>query len=248
MPTEIRTKVSGPQISLPPGFRLVTLREVGDAFAYAKANAADLGAATLIHVGRFDLSEFAVVLEPDEPLPAARRAFYAGMSAVADALAAHAPPEMPIEFGWPDALRVNGGLVGGGRLAWSDTPEGEVPDWLVFGVMIRTVSMGEGEPGLRPLIATLEEEGFEGLQSGQLAESFARHLMILVDAWQERGFRAVAESYLTRLRRQEGVSHSIVDNGDLLVRCLGRRDVERRVLLAGLAEPSWLDPRTGGPR
>ena len=74
------------QIDLPPGYRLVTLREVGDAFAHARTHAAEVGAGTLVFVGRFDLAEFAVVLEPEEPLRTARRAFYAGMAAMADAL------------------------------------------------------------------------------------------------------------------------------------------------------------------
>ena len=74
------------------------MREVGDAFAHARANAAELGAGTLVYVGRFDLAEFAVVLEPDEPLRTARRAFYAGMAALTDALVAHAPPEKPIDL------------------------------------------------------------------------------------------------------------------------------------------------------
>jgi hypothetical protein len=75
---------------LPPPFQLVTLREVGDAFAHAQAIAPEQGAGTLVHVGRFDLSEFAVVLEPEEPLASARRVFYAGMVALRDALLAHA--------------------------------------------------------------------------------------------------------------------------------------------------------------
>ncbi len=79
-----RTRTSpAPALDLPPPFRLVTLREVGDAFAHAKAIAAEAGAGTLVHVGRFDLVEFAVVLEPEEPLRTARRAFYAGMVALA---------------------------------------------------------------------------------------------------------------------------------------------------------------------
>ena len=45
-------------------FQLVTLREVGDAFVHAKTIASELGAGTPVHVGRFDLVEFAVVLEP----------------------------------------------------------------------------------------------------------------------------------------------------------------------------------------
>ena len=69
--------------------------------------AAEHGAGTLVYVGRFDLAEFAVVLEPDEPLRTARRAFYAGMAALTDALVAHAPPEKPIAFDWPDAIRVD---------------------------------------------------------------------------------------------------------------------------------------------
>src|SRR5437588_9522997 len=121
MPLETRSRVRTPYaaaLDLPPPFRLVTLREVGDAFAHAVTIAAEAGAGTLVWVGRFDLVEFAVVLEPDEPLRAARRAFYAGLAALADALAAHAPPEKSIDFVWPDAVRVDGGLVGGARLAW----------------------------------------------------------------------------------------------------------------------------------
>ena len=125
------------------------------------------GAGTLVWVGRFDLVEFALVLEPDEPLRSARRALYAGMAALADALAVHAPPEKPIAFDWPDAIRVDGGLVGGGRLAWpTGAAEQEPPPWLVFGATIRTVAMGESEAGLRPLAAALEEEGFDELGSG----------------------------------------------------------------------------------
>ena len=105
-------------LDLPPGFRLVTLREVGDAFAHAKANAAELGAGTLVFVGRFDFAEFAVVLEPDEPLRTARRAFYAGMAALTDALIARAPPEKPIACVWPDAITVDHGLIGGAQFAW----------------------------------------------------------------------------------------------------------------------------------
>jgi hypothetical protein len=246
--TRLRT-VSKPALDLPPPFRLVTLREVGDAFAHAKSVAAAEGAGTLVYVGRFDLVEFAVVLEPEEALKTARRAIYAGLAALADALAVHAPPERPINFDWPDAVRVDGGLVGGGRLAWPPgADENEPPAWLVFGAMIRTVALGAEEPGLRPLSAALEEEGFDDLGSGALVESFARHLMVAIDAWQESGFGEVAKSYLARLAPESGVRRDIDDNGDILVRRLGKVDVERRSLERALAEPSWLDPASGGPR
>ncbi|HEY3916740.1 MAG TPA: biotin/lipoate--protein ligase family protein [Stellaceae bacterium] len=238
-----------PALDLPPAYRLVTLREVGDAFAHARANAAQDGAGTLVYVGRFDLAEFAVVLEPDEPLRGARRAFYAGCAALADALAVLAPPEKPIEFAWPDAIHVDKGLVGGVRLGWpAGADEDAVPDWLVFGAMIRTVAMGEDEAGLHPLSSALSDEGFADAGSGRLVESFSRHLMVALDAWGESGFDAVARTYLPRLAAEQGVRREIADNGDLLVRRMGSAQIERRALVPALAAPSWLDPHSGGPR
>src|SRR5690242_17917590 len=99
MPLEKRNRMRQPAartLSLPPPFRVIVLREVGDAFAHACAHAPELGAGGLVFVGRFDLAEFAVVLEPEEPLASARLAFYAGMIALCDTLAALAPPEKPI--------------------------------------------------------------------------------------------------------------------------------------------------------
>lgn len=252
MPLETRQKARTPYaaaVDLPPIYRLVTLREVGDAFAHAKAIAPTEGAGTLVFVGRLDLAEFAVVMEPDEPLHLARRAFYAGCVALADAIAAAAPPEKPMAFDWPDAVKVDGALVGGAQLAWPDeASEDEPPAWLAFGAMIRMVSMTDSEPGLRPLSSALEEEGFDGLGAENLLESFARHLMRITDTWQERGFGAVAREYVSRLAPENGVRRDIDENGDLLIRRMGKTEVERCELLPALRTPSWLDPATGGPR
>ena len=249
MPTEKRADPLAPELTLPPPFTLVRLRELGDAFAHAKSIAPKQGAGTLVYVGRFDLAEFAVVLEPDEPLRLARRAIYAGMAALADALTAQAQPETEIAIDWPDSISVNGGLVGGGRLAW---PQGgaddATPPWLVFGAMIRTVSMSGSEPGLNPLVTALAEEGFTDAMSDQVVESFARHFMVAIDAWQEHGFGAVARSYLERLPPEKGMRRDIDENGDLLIRRMGKVEVERKKLLPRLAKPAWFDPAAKGPR
>ncbi len=237
------------RLDLPPGFDLISLRESGDAFAHAQKIAAQAGAGTVVHVGRFDLAEFAVVLEPEEPLYTARRALYAGCVALADALAASAPPERPIDLVWPDTVRVDGGIVGGLQLGWpADANERARPDWLVFGAMIRTVALGEHAPGLRPLGAALEEEGFEDVGSGRLVERFTRHLMAGVDIWREQGFAAIAKDYLTRLQRDNEVRREIAENGDLLIMRARKTEPERHALLPALACTAWRDPATGGPR
>jgi hypothetical protein len=237
------------QIQLPPPFTLVRLRESGDAFAHACRIAPESGAGTLVYVGRFDLVEFAVVLEPTEPLTTARRAFYAGMVALTDALRAYAPPVKEVAVGWPDAVRVDGGLVGGGRLGWPASPdEDEPPGWLVFGAMIRTVILNDCDPGVRPHASALDEEGFGEAGAVQMTESFARHLMRAIDSWQIDGFDSVAREYLSRIPRERQAVRRIDDCGDLLTRRTGSDTAERADLVNALASPSWLDPTLGGPK
>ena len=249
MPLAPRSRIGKPgerSLELPPPFRLVVLREVGDAFAHACAHAGELGAGTLVFVGRFDLAEFAVVLEPDEPLAVARLAFYAGMVALSDSLAACAPPEKPITIEWPDAIRVDCGLVGGGRLAWPDgCGEAAVPEWLVFGAIIRTVLVRGVEAGLYPLATALAEEGFHDASAEPLAEGFARHLMAAIARWQESGFAPLAGEYMARLA-PDRAHRNLGDNGDLLIRH-GSAPVGSRNLASALRGPSWLDPLTGAP-
>jgi biotin-(acetyl-CoA carboxylase) ligase len=246
---QIRLRNAGaPPLDLPPPFRPVRLREVGDAFAHACRHAAALGGGTLVYVGRFDLAEFAVVLEPDETLASPWLALYAGMVALADALAALAPPEKPIAITWPDALGVDEGLVGGGRLAWPDDVEdAALPPWLVFGAMIRMVSLPDSGIGLRPLATALDDEGFGWDGADRLVESFARHLMRTIDHWRDAGFAAMANEYASLLERQEGVDYAIDENGDLLMTRAGKL-VERRPLRPELAAPSWLDADGREPR
>lgn len=227
---------------------MVRLRESGDAFAHACRIAPQSGAGTLVYVGRFDLAEFAVVLEPAEPLITARRAFYAGMVALTDALRAYAPPAKEVAVGWPDALRVDGGLVGGGRLGWPPSAdEDEPPDWLIFGAMIRIVMMTD-DPGLHPLASALDEEGFGEAGAVEVTESFARHLMRAIDHWQVEGFDSVARDYLSRIPRERQTVRRIDDRGNLLTRRIGSDTTERADLVKALASPSWLDPTLGGPK
>jgi biotin-(acetyl-CoA carboxylase) ligase len=225
-------------LQLPPPFTLIGLREAGDAFEHACSVAAEAGAGTLVWARRFHLAEFAIVLEPDEDLAAARRVIYAGANALADALAGFAPPQHRITFDWPDAVRVDGALVGGLRLGWPETGrEDEVPDWLVLGCVVRTVVMRAGEPGLRPLLGGLDEQGFDDVDPAAIVEAFSRCFLREMNGWNDDGFEAARQRWMNNA---PDAGFRPQDARDLL-------SLDGRSLKEALASPAWLDPATGAP-
>lgn len=236
-------------LDLPPGFKAVGLRESGDAFAHACRIAAEEGAGTLVWVRRFDVAEYAVILEPDTPLAESRKAFFLGMSATADAIASLCPPERSVTFAFPDAIRFDGGLVGGGRIGWPKAcAEEQVPDWLVFSATVRIAFAGMTEPGQAPTATALDEEGFEGIGPAMLIESFARFFLRLVDRYAHGGFDAAAIDYVRRIAKDRpGDELALTPEGDLLIQPV-LREARRLSFRDGITAASWLDPKTGGPK
>lgn len=230
----------------PPFVTAHRLREREHAFEHAMACAARnaAGAGDLFYVGRFETIELALVLEPQEPLIIARKIFFAGMNALADALAVLSSPEKPITFRYPGTLMFDGALVGGGRLGiLPDGAEDAPPDFLVFGAMIRAGGIKSGEGGHSPHLTTLDDEGFEHWSPQAFSASFARHFMVGVDSWLERGFRAIGPDYLARLPKGHNEERRGIDeNGDLLMYIKGKNAPQRRTLAKELARPAWLDP------
>lgn len=227
---------------LPSLFAPVMLREGGDALARAVELAPESGpgfapargAGTLVWVRAYARAEAAVVLEPELPFAEARLAVLAAGNALADALAAIAPPERPVQWRWPGRLLVNAGDVGG--LRWAAPPgtaEDAVPDWLVVGFDIR-IAWPEGTvTGERPGETALHEEGFEDITPALLTESWARHLMANLDEWQARGPRRVTEKFLARLAdpaAEKGLRRGINPKGAALV--LEREGARRELPLA----------------
>lgn len=245
-----RTAFVDQALDLPPGYTLIALREHGDAFVHACAVAAEAGAGTLVWVRRYDLVEYAVVLEPDEPLRSARRALFAGMNATADAIAAHCPAEREIAFAWPDTIMFDGGLLGGARLGWPrDCAEHDVPAWLAFAVMLRAADMAHLDEVQSAAGVSLMGEGLQMVETDAIVESFARHLMTAFDTWSERGFDPIARAYLERLPKARAERRGIDLNGDLLVSVPGAKGPPRCTgLLDALANVAWYDAAHRGPK
>jgi hypothetical protein len=238
-------------LDLPPGYTLVALREHGDAFAHACSIAAESGAGTLVWVRRYDLVEYAVVLEPEEALRSARRAVFAGMNATADAIAAHCPPEREVTFDWPDTILFDAGVLGGARLGWpAGCAEADVPAWLVFSVMLRAADMAQIDEVQSAAGVSLMGEGFQMVETDAIVESFARHLMTAFDKWNERGFEPIAREYLERLPKgKAGERRGIDANGDLLTSLPAAKGPPQRTgLVEALAKVAWYDDAHRGPK
>lgn len=233
-------EIMTPPLDLPPLYQEVALREGGDAFAQACAIAPHAGAGTLVWSRSYRRFDVAVVLEPDRPVGSARLALFAGLVALADMLAVHAPPETPLAFVWPDRIEIDGAAAGGVRLACAEAWENDTPAWLVLHAGLR-VAFDEGvEPGAMPQVTSLLEQGFEAVEVGRLVESYARHLMAWLHEWQERGPRPLAEAYLARLAQPQAAKRGLDPaTGDLILRDEAGRE-ERLRLAALLASPSWL--------
>ena len=236
----MQTEILTPPLDLPPLYREVALREGGDAFAQACAIAPHAGAGTLVWSRSYRRFDVAVVLEPDRPVAPARLALYAGMVALADMLAVHAPPETPLAFVWPDQIEIDGAAAGGVRLAWAEAEENAIPAWLVLHAGLRVAFDDGVEPGAMPVVTSLLEQGFEPVEVGRLVESYARHLMAWLHDWQQRGPRPLLESYLARLAKPQAAKRGTDPaTGDLILRDEAGRE-ERLSLASALASPSWL--------
>ena len=189
---------------LPSVFTPHALREGGDAMAEAVRRVAE-GAGTLAWVGAYARAEAAVVLEPELPLGAARLALLVAANALAEALGAHGPPEVPLVWRWPGTLLVNGGDCGRLRLeAPPGAAEAAVPDWIVVGFEVALAAPAGREPGADPGRTCLEEEGFAGLEGATLTASWARHLMAGLDHWEAAGPERPVAAFLARLEDAAG--------------------------------------------
>ncbi|MFN3936774.1 MAG: biotin/lipoate--protein ligase family protein [Gemmobacter sp.] len=227
------------RIHLPPPFTLHPAG-TGSAFDTACRLAPDEGAGALVVQQEPGRLHFAVVLEPDRPLPEARGAFFVGMAALADALAAHCPPERAVRIDWPDAIRYDRARLGGGRLAIAPgAGPGDVADWMVFCAELIADRDHVEEPGTFPDSTSLKEEGFD--TSEDIVSTFASYLMLYFDRWTHQGIDAVTNRYLMRIDPPllRGVRRI---EGETLVEVSGAGATRRVTLEDGLAASRWRGP------
>lgn len=195
----------------------------------------------------------ALLLDPDGSWEESAPVALAAIIALGDAIGALAPPTVAVTNTWPDRLEANGGLVGGVALD-PVGPDPSAPSRLILRLEAVVTSPAGFEPGHRPDLTSLAEEGCEEITPIRLLESFARHFLSWLHRWQEDGSAPVRASWRARgprigapvqveLReaRVAGAFRDLGLGGELVLEAEGS---ERRIPLgeALASGPSWSLP------
>lgn len=174
------------------------------ACARAATDGADRAApGALYWAPRRDRVECAIVLGPEEPLGPSLLVAYAAMLGIGDALGALIPPAIPVAFGWPDRILVNGATAG--RIRLSADPAAEpgaaasaVPAWMALGLSLAVSAPLRKTSRAVAAYTTLHAEGCGETGAREILESFTRHFLFWVNRWQEEGFAPVKDTWLAR--------------------------------------------------
>jgi BirA family biotin operon repressor/biotin-[acetyl-CoA-carboxylase] ligase len=200
--------------------------------------------------GRLSL---ALLLDPDGDWSQSAPVALAAIVALGDAIGALAPPTVAVSNSWPDRLEANGGLVAGIALDGVGA-DAAAPSRLILRLEAVVHAPAGPEPGHRPDLTSLAEEGCEEITPVALLESFARHFLSWLHRWQEDGFGPVRASWRARgprigaplLLELRGVGvtgrfRDLGPGGELILEADG---AERRIALdeALASGPSWAFP------
>ncbi|MCB1482064.1 MAG: biotin/lipoate--protein ligase family protein [Rhodobiaceae bacterium] len=178
----------------------ISAEEDALARAVAGARGGSFGAGDFVWSRAHDVFDTALVLEPDIARERAAEIAFVAQVAFADCFGAISPPEVALTFGWPMTVRLNGGRIGELRLVVADADDDDgAPMWMVAG--LRLVMRHEHyhvDPGKMPDVTTFEEEGCGDIDTVDLVEAFARHLLVWIHTWSEDGFKPVHDNYVFR--------------------------------------------------
>jgi biotin-(acetyl-CoA carboxylase) ligase len=128
----------------------------------------------------------AIVFAPEVPLRQAIAMLPVAQVGFQNALGALAPPEVAVQFDWDGAMRINGALCGGFRVAASSDDPEAMPNWLVVGFSLPLWPETD-RPGDTPDETTLYAEGCADVDAQVLLESWARHTLATINKWSEDG-------------------------------------------------------------
>ncbi len=200
---------AGSDPSFPPLLRGVAVGADVDVFtaACAGARSGRHGAGDLVWSRQDAMARIALVLEPEVDRGRCLQMLPVMMVAAGDCLGALLPPQVPVQYRWPNRLLLNGGDAGGFGIALAPCPADDVPDWLVVGFDVSVSPVdAQREPGERADITSVAEEGGGDLTACGIVQSVAGHLMTWLNIWLDDGLRPVHDALMGRFEGAGGVA------------------------------------------
>jgi BirA family transcriptional regulator, biotin operon repressor / biotin---[acetyl-CoA-carboxylase] ligase len=167
-----------------------------------------LGAGDLVWSRNLSQAQCALILEPDVSRAQSQQMAPLAMVALAEALGSLCPPELAVEFRWPDQIYLNGGDAGRMTMTAPDGLPDEMPPWIVIALDIALAARDhEREPGLERDITALAEEGAGDVTRTAILEQFAACMLAWLDTWSNGGFRPIHDQWLFRAIGRGGGFH-----------------------------------------
>lgn len=186
--------------TFPPLMNGVAVSAPDRPFAFAVDGARDgsLGAGHVVWARNTSVMDWAIVLEPDVPLGQALQMVPLALVAAGDCIGVLTPPQVGLMFRWPNMIHVNGGTAGHVQVVASTNDVDAMPDWIVVNVHVRLRRSEQFEPGERPDITSLDEEGCPDLTRSSMIESYSRHFLTWLNTWTDDGFHPIHSAWLYR--------------------------------------------------
>lgn len=152
-------------------------------------------AGTVVFSLQADRLRAALVFAPEVPLEEAMAMLPLCGVGLQNALGALGPAELAVHLGWDGGIFVNGASCGRLRVRASAADPAAVPDWLVVGIELPLVQT-EVDPGVRPDVTALYDEGCADLDPVRLLESWARHTLVWINRWSGEGARPLHAEWM----------------------------------------------------
>ncbi|MEJ6403836.1 biotin/lipoate--protein ligase family protein [Yoonia sp. 2307UL14-13] len=170
---------------------LFTGTPADDPFEVACARADEGCDAGLItyDIGQTNL-QAAIVFAPDVPLAEAMIMHPICGVGFQNALGALAPPEVAVHLEWAGGIRVNGASCGRLSVASATLDADSIPNWLVVGLHVNLWPETD-DPGSTPDRTALFAEGCVGLDPAGLIAAWARHTLVSINTWSDKGAAAI---------------------------------------------------------
>lgn len=185
-------------LDLPPLLDAVAAPRGGTVLQRAIEGAAShrFEAGTFLHRIGPERVSFALVMEPEVEASRAAAMLMLAQVAIADAVAAIAPPETTLALRWSGDVLLNGAVAATLDGAMAACRDDEVPDWLAVGAIMRLADEREG--GTDPGRTTLRAELGHAAEPTALLEAIARHWMLWLHRWESEGLAPIARQWSSR--------------------------------------------------